>query len=87
MKPLDNDSDFNFTRLHAHIVEENDAFTVRIRLHHHLNRKNSAWGEEIAATFEMASSMVASLASQFSIPQQCISIRILMHRLSDGTIH
>jgi hypothetical protein len=65
-------SSHGFTRLHAHIVEEDDAFTVRVRMLNHLKQEQSCWGEEIAPTFDMASSMIESLASQFSIPQNCI---------------
>ena len=78
---------FNFTRLHAHIVEEDGAFTVRIRMLNHLKQEQSCWGEEIAATFDIASSMVGSLAGRFSIPQECISIKIVMRRFKDGTLH
>ena len=77
----------SFTRLHAHIVEEDGAFTVRVRMLNHLDQKRSCWGEEIAATFDEASLMIASLASNFSIPQNCISIKIVMLRFKDGTIH
>lgn len=77
----------NFTRLHAHIVEEEGAFTVRVRMLNHLKPEESAWGEEIAETFDMASVLIGSLASQFSIPQQCISIKIVMGRFKDGTLH
>jgi hypothetical protein len=78
---------FSFTRLYAHIVEEDEAFTVRVRMLNHLKQGESAYGEEIAATFEMASLMVGSLASQFSIPQNCISMKIVMRHFKDGTIH
>jgi hypothetical protein len=71
-------SSHGFTRLYAHIVEEDDAFTVRVRMLNHLKQEQSCWGEEIAPTFDMASSMIESLASQFSIPQNCISIKIMM---------
>ena len=76
-----------FTRLHAHIVEEDGAFTVRVRMLNHLNSNQSCWGEEIAATFDEASLMIKALASNFSIPQNCISIRIVMLRFKDGTRH
>jgi hypothetical protein len=77
----------SFTRLHAHIVEEDGAFTVRVRLLNHLNQEESAWGEEIAETFDMASLMIGNLASEYSIPQNCISIKIVMRRFKDGTLH
>jgi hypothetical protein len=78
---------FGFTRLHAHIVEEDGAFTVRVRMLNHLKQELSCWGEEIAATFETASLMIESLASQFSIPQGGISIKLVMRRFKDGTLH
>jgi hypothetical protein len=77
----------NFTRLHAYIVQEDGAFTVSIRLHNHLNESESACGEEIAATFELASSMVDALATRFEIEQTCISISIVMQQFRDGTFH
>jgi hypothetical protein len=77
----------SFTRLHANIVEEDGAFTVSVRIFNHLKTDESAWGEEIAATFDMASLMVGSLAERFSIPQNCISIKIIMCRYRQGTIH
>jgi len=76
-----------FTRLHAHIIEEDGAFTVRVQMLNHLKTEQSCWGEEIAATFDMASLMVGSLANQFSIPEDCVSIKIIMRRFKDGTLH
>lgn len=76
-----------FTRLHAHIIEEDGAFTVRVRMLNHLKQDECAWGEKTAATFDMASSMIGSLASEFAIPQQSISIKIVMRRFNDGTLH
>jgi hypothetical protein len=78
---------FGFTRLHAHIVEEDGAFTVRIRMLNDLNQGQSCWGEEIAATFETATLMIGSLANQFSIPQDGISIKLVMRRFKDSTLH
>lgn len=80
-------SKYNFTHLHAHIVEEDGAFTVRVRMLNHLQKDERAWGEEIAATFELASAMTGALASEFSISQNCISIKIAMSRFKDGTMH
>jgi hypothetical protein len=87
MKLLNRIPNCNFTRLYAHIVEEDGAFTVRVRMLNHLRHDECCWGEEIAATFDMASLMVGSLAGQFSIPQECISIKIVMRSFKDGTIH
>jgi hypothetical protein len=84
---LKNQHGLGFTRLHAHIVEEDGAFTVRVRMLNHLRVEQSYWGEEIAATFETASSMIGSLANQFAIPQSCISIKLVMRRFKDGTLH
>ena len=44
---------FAFTRLHARIIEEDGAFTVRVRMLNHLKLDESAFGEEIAATIDM----------------------------------
>jgi len=87
VKLLKNAPNFSFTRLYAHIVEEGETFTVRVRMLNHLKQGESAYGEEIAATFEMASLMVGSLASRFSIPQNCISMKIVMSHFKDGTLH
>ncbi len=87
MKLLNSFPPGRFTRLHAHIVEEDGAFTVRVRMLNHLNHNQSCWGEEIAATFEEANMMIGSLAGNFSIPQSCISIKIVMLHFKDGTIH
>jgi hypothetical protein len=76
-----------FTRLYAYIVEEDGAFTVRVRMLNHLKTEQSCWGEEIAATFDMASLMIGSLASRFSISEDCVSIKIIMRRMKDGTLH
>jgi hypothetical protein len=83
----DKKNDLGFTRLHANIVEEDGAFTVSVRIFNHLKQSEGAWGEEIAPTFDMASLMIGSLASQFSIPRNCVSIKIAMQRHRDGTVH
>jgi hypothetical protein len=77
----------SFTRLHANIVEEDGAFTVYVRMLNHLKKEENGWRQEVAATFDMASLMIGSLASQFSIPQNGISIKIVMRRYRDGTFH
>jgi hypothetical protein len=82
-----NSISFHFTRLHAHIVEEDGAFTVSVRVSNDLDPEERAWGEEIAATLDMASMMVSSIASQFSIPQQAISIKIVMNHYKEGRLH
>jgi hypothetical protein len=77
----------NFTRLHARIIEEDGAFTVHVRMLNHLKSEQRAFGEEAAATFEMASSMVGMLAAEFSIPPDCISMKIIMRNYREGLFH
>jgi hypothetical protein len=77
----------NFTRLHARIVEEDGAFTVHVRMLNHLKTEEKAFGEEVAATFEMASSMVGMLAAEFSIPPECVSMKIVTRNFKDGVFH
>ncbi|MBI3759673.1 MAG: hypothetical protein HY269_07960 [Deltaproteobacteria bacterium] len=78
---------FTFTRLHARITEEEGAFTVSIRMLNHLKHEECAWGQEIAATIDMASSMIGSLAREFMIAENCISIEIVMDDFKSGTFH
>jgi hypothetical protein len=74
-------------RLHAYIVQEDGAFTVRVRMLNHLNQQEIAWGQEIASTIDMASSMIDVLAKQFCISENCVSIKIVMDRFKEGTFH
>jgi hypothetical protein len=76
-----------FTRLHARIVQEDGAFTVRVRMLNHLKQDECAWGQEIAATIDMASSMIDLLAKQFCISEKCVSIKIVMDKFKEGTFH
>ena len=76
-----------FTRLHARIVQEDGAFTVRVRMLNHLKQDECAWGQEVAATIDVASSMIGSLAKQFRISEKCISIKIVMDKFEEGTFH
>jgi len=76
-----------FTDLFACISEEDDGYTVRVRLTHHNRPDHSAWGEEIADCFETASMLVSALATEFSIPQAGIKIEIRMQNVADGTRH
>jgi hypothetical protein len=77
----------SFTRLYAKIREEDGAFTVSVRLTDHRDQSQGAWGQEIASSIEIASSMIGGLAHQFSIPEKCISIEIGMANFRDGTLH
>ena len=53
----------------------------------HLNKHEGVWGEEIASSIDKASAMIDSIAKQFCIAQQCISVRIVMANFKDGTFH
>ena len=87
MNFINHGTHFTFTRLHARIIEEDGAFTVRVRMLNHLKLDETAFGEEVAATIDMASVMIESVATQFSIAQNCISIKIVMSNFKDGTLH
>lgn len=87
MHILNNVPNFTFTRLHARIIEEDGAFTVRVQMLNHSNQNDRAWGEEIASSIDMASLMIESIAKQYSIPADCISIKIVMDNFKDGTLH
>ena len=76
-----------FTRLYAKICEEDGGLTVNIRLENHLKQEEAAWGEEIADLSEVASLMIGSLAKEFSIPRECVSIEIRMEDYRSGTQH
>jgi hypothetical protein len=82
-----NSPDFTFTRLHARITEDDGAFTVNIRMINHLKPEERAWGQEIVATIDVASSMIESVAKEFGIRQKYISIKIVMSNFKDGTLH
>jgi hypothetical protein len=76
-----------YTHLFACISEEDDSFTVQIRLSNTAKADNTAWGEEVTDCFETASTLIASLAAEFSIPREHIEIEIRMNKSSDGTRH
>jgi hypothetical protein len=76
-----------FTRLHARICQAEIGFTVKVHMHHHLDREGGYLGAEMAESIEMASGMIGQLANQFSITQQFISISIVMNNFKDGTLH
>ena len=76
-----------FTVLDARITEEEADFTVSVRMRNHLSEADRAWGVEKAASIEIASNMIRDLVAQFSIPKTGISIKIVMNKFRDGTIH
>jgi len=76
-----------YTHLSARISEEEDGYTVQVRVHNPAKPEDAAWGEEIADSLETASMLIAALAAEFSIPQARIKIEIRMHSMKDGTQH
>ena len=76
-----------YTRLHARITQEEGAFTVSVRLLNHLKQGEGAWGEEIAPSIDIATTMIGSIAERFGIEQKGISVRIVMEKFRDGTFH
>jgi hypothetical protein len=87
MQSLNFSPSLTYTRLDARITQEEGAFTVSVRLLNHLNQGERAWGEEIATSIDVASSMIGSIAKQFCIAQNCISVSIIMANFKDGTFH
>ncbi|GAC1668563.1 MAG: hypothetical protein PVS2B1_26190 [Candidatus Dormibacteraceae bacterium] len=77
----------SFTRLDARILQEENLFTVTVRLFDHRKQGDGAWGEEIAASIDTASLMIDALAQKYSISQEHISVSIVMERFKDGTFH
>jgi hypothetical protein len=76
-----------YTHLFARISEDEDGYTVQVRLYNQGNPENSAQGEEVANSLETASMLVAALAAEFSIPEARIKIEIWMQKMTDGTRH
>ena len=76
-----------FTRLDARILQEENVFTVTIRLFDHRRQGEGAWGEKIAASIDSASRMIDEIAQKYSISQKHISVSIVMDNVKDGTFH
>lgn len=76
-----------YTHLFARISEEEDGYTILVRLHHEVKPRNAAWGEEIADSLETASMLVAALAAEFSIPESRIEIEVQMNDVKSGVLH
>jgi hypothetical protein len=76
-----------YTHLSASIGQEEDGYTVQVRLYNRARPENVAWGEEIADSLETASMLVAAVAAEFSIPQEHIKIEMRMNNTTDGTLH
>ena len=79
--------DGRFTNLFACISEEEDSYTVQVRLYSQTKPEDTAWGEEMADSLETASMLVAALAEEFSITQARIKIEIRMLDPKSGTRH
>jgi hypothetical protein len=76
-----------YTNLFACISEEEDRYTVQVRLYNQSRPESAAWGEEVANSLEIASMMVSALADKFSIGQSQIKIEIRMRDPKGGTRH
>jgi hypothetical protein len=76
-----------FTHLVACINQEEDGYTINVKLYNDTKPRNTAWGEEITDSVETASRLIGALAEQFSIPQSCIEIEMQMDDLKAGTRH
>jgi hypothetical protein len=76
-----------FTNLFACISEEDDGYTLQVRLYHDKDPSHAVWGEEVADSFETASMLIAALVDEFSITTERIEIEIRMQKWADGTRH
>jgi hypothetical protein len=76
-----------YTHLTAWVTEEEDGYTVQVRLHHETRPANAAWGEEISDSLETASVLLQALAAKFSIPESRVAIRLRLENLQEGTRH
>jgi hypothetical protein len=77
----------HYSHLFACISEEEDGYCVQVRLYNEVSPDKAAWGEEIADSFETASTLVATLAAEFSIPEARVKIEIRMNDITNGTRH
>ena len=85
MSSIISSSNPSFTRLDARIVEEENLFTVTVRLFDHRRQGEGAWGEEITTSVDSASRMIDAIAQKYSISQKHISISIVMENFTNGT--
>lgn len=85
-RPVKPKSIRRFTNLSVRITEEEDGYTVQVRLYNQVT-ENAAWGEEPADSLEAASMMVEALAAEFSILRSHIKIDIRMQDPRAGTRH
>ena len=80
-------SESRFTNLFVCISEEEDGYTLQVRLYHDQEPGNTVWGEEMTDSFETASMLIAALVDEFSITTERVQIEIRMQKLADGTRH
>jgi hypothetical protein len=78
-----------FTHLFARITEEDDSYTVQVKLHNGsmTGPEDAAWGEELAPSIETAAEMITALAERFSIPQDRITLEIRMDDIAASRCH
>jgi len=76
-----------YTNLFACISQEEDGYTVQIRLYNDGRPENNAWGEEMADSFETASMLLEAIAAEFWIAQPRIKIELRMQDTATGTRH
>jgi len=76
-----------YTNLFACISEEEDSYTIQLRLYNQIAPENAAWGEEITDSLETASMLVGALAAEFSITPARIKIEFRMRDPKGGTRH
>ena len=76
-----------FTRLDARILQEENVFTVTVRLFEHRRQGEGAWGEEITTSIDSASRLIDAIAQKYSISQKHIAVSIVMDNSKDGTFH
>jgi hypothetical protein len=82
-----NSNETSYTNLFACISQEEDGYTVQVRLYDDGRPQNNAWGEELTDSFETASRLVEAIAAEFSIAQARIKIELRMHDTATGTRH
>jgi len=76
-----------YTNLFACISQEEDGYTVQIRLYNDGRPENNDWGEEMADSFETASMLLEAIAAEFWIAQPRIKIELRMQDTATGTRH
>jgi hypothetical protein len=76
-----------FTHLSARITQEERMFAVSIRMYCSSWEQDRAWGEKAALSIEAAGEIIATIAARHAIPQERITIHLVMMNLADGTRH